>query len=64
MVTYSHLNVVIEATERFWVKGFTRAGVYGLGKQVWGIPKSLAVCTEPEQQGLDLQGLFDRIGKY
>ena len=39
MVTYSHLKVVIEATERFWVKGFTRAGVYGLGKQVWGIPK-------------------------
>ena len=25
---------------------------------------SLAVCTEPEQQGLDLQGLFDRIGKF
>ena len=25
---------------------------------------SLTVCTEPEQQGLDLQGLFDRIGKF
>ena len=36
-----------------------------MGFKVSGLSDlSLAVCTEPEQQGLDLQGLFDRIGKF
>ena len=43
--------------------GGLRFTIRGLGPLSFGI-YSLAVCTEPEQQGLDLQGLFDRIGKF
>ena len=33
----------------------------GLGTQ--SVLRSLTVCTQPEPQGLDPQGLFDRIDK-